>query len=60
MANMSYCMFRNTRIDLRDCVERMRDQDLDDVSADEIEALKAIVKMAHSIVEMEEDGLLPE
>lgn len=29
MANMSYCRFRNTVIDLRDCISNLEDHELD-------------------------------
>lgn len=29
MANMSYCRFRNTRLDLNDCLQTLRDGDFD-------------------------------
>ena len=50
MANMSYCRFRNTRIDLEDCVNALEnsmehkgtyvDEDFDEISQEEISAAK--------------------
>lgn len=38
MANMSYCRFRNTKIDLRDCLEALRDEE--ELSKEEYNACK--------------------
>lgn len=45
MANMSYCRFRNTRLDLRDCVDEMEQhgflEDMD-LSGEEQHAMNAM------------------
>lgn len=52
MANMSYCRFRNTLADLKDCVNALEnstehrgtyvDEDFDEISREEIQACKAM------------------
>lgn len=46
MSNMSYCRFRNTLQDLRDCYENMDDTDL---SAEEKRARRALLKLCDQI-----------
>lgn len=48
MANMSYCRFRNTRDDLRDCLENLNDPDM---SPEEIEAKADLLELCQSILE---------
>ena len=52
MANMSYCRFRNTSADLKDCISALEnsaewrgtyvDDDFDEISQEEIRACKAM------------------
>ena len=35
MANMSYCRFRNTLSDLRDCIDALNDEGIDGIEDDE-------------------------
>lgn len=52
MANMSYCRYHNTRIDLEDCVNALEnsmehkgsyfDEDFDEISQEEIRAAKGM------------------
>lgn len=55
MSNMSYCRFRNTLQDLRDCKEAMSDMTendtMDTLSPEEYAAMKALVRMAEEIKE---------
>lgn len=48
MGNMSYCMFRNTLGDLRECVRRMEDNDpntfIEDRDEGERKAFESLVK----------------
>ena len=61
MANMSYCRFRNTIIDLEDCFDALDDRDIE--SDEEKEAAKRILKMMaeflidNEIIYFDEDGL---
>ena len=47
MSNMSYCRFRNTLADLRDCYDSMDD---DDLSEEEATARRRLVKVCQDIV----------
>tara|TARA_R110000765_G_scaffold230132_4_gene333607 strand:+ start:6101 stop:6313 length:213 start_codon:yes stop_codon:yes gene_type:complete len=55
MSNMSYCRFQNTSIDLDDCVEAIRNQDLTDLSKREMDAFISLVEMAKDLAEDFED-----
>ena len=55
MANMSYCRFRNTLSDLRDCAEAIGDR----LSQEEHAARKKLVEVAKQIVQAEEMGDIP-
>lgn len=54
MANMSYCRFRNTLDDLRDCQENMDDADL---SYDEKTARYFLIKRCAEIADNYRDEL---
>jgi len=55
MANMSYCRFQNTSMDLADCVEALENYwDMDDLSTDEINGLEDLLAYAQNIVHMED------
>jgi hypothetical protein len=51
MANMSYCRFRNTLTDLKDC----RDNLFDDLGDDEHSAREKLVKVCRDIVEQADE-----
>ena len=53
MANMSYCRFENTDIDLRDCVDFIYEWDHEDISNREIEAMMSLLENAKTLVELE-------
>ena len=48
MANMSYCRFRNTLLDLQDCEENWED---DDLSMEEEKAREQLLSLCQSIVD---------
>lgn len=48
MGNMSYCRFRNTLTDLRDCAEHITD-DPEDMSDEEVVARDKLVKLCIEI-----------
>lgn len=48
MANMSYCRFQNTLIDLRDCYYNLDDEDL---SPEEENAKQQLISLCKDIVE---------
>ena len=61
MANMSYCRFRNTLTDLRDCLEALREEGLGCVdSIEEFEAREAMVAMAKKFVALHEELMAEE
>ena len=49
MSNMSYCRFQNTMSDLLDCWQWLCENDPDKLSADELNAFKRLVNIAHQI-----------
>lgn len=53
MANMSYCRFQNTRIDLRDCVDEMGNaeflEDLD-LSIEEKHAMNRMYQLCQDFI----------
>ena len=62
MANMSYCRFRNTALDLNDCLVALQeDSELVNLSEfrnqnqDEWRALKRLVALAKDIAEYEDE-----
>ena len=54
MANMSYCRFQNTAMDLADCLDALENHWDMDLSIDEIHGLENLLADAHRIVEMED------
>lgn len=50
MANMSYCRFRNTLEDFRDCYENLN-SDNDELSDEELKAAESLVHMAFNMVD---------
>ena len=58
MANMSYCRFRNTNIDMEDCIDALKEIEYDDEEISEEEA-ESCVEMFDSIIEyLDGEGLL--
>ena len=51
MANMSYCRFRNTRLDLDDCLQTLSDGDFDGEGGLSEEEHRACVKMFQDFIE---------
>lgn len=49
MGNMSYCRFRNTLPDLRDCYENI--DDIENANEDELRARKNLIKLCVEIAE---------
>jgi hypothetical protein len=48
MANMSYCRFRNSLEDLRDCYDNMDDNDM---SEEEKQARKRLIQLCREIAD---------
>ena len=55
MGNMSYCRFENTAADLRDCLEAIERNAINDLSSYEINGLESILRMAHELIEIEDE-----
>lgn len=58
MANMSYCRFHNTRMDMEDCIDALRDaeQGIEEISDSEINSCK---RMFNNIMEyLDKQGIL--
>lgn len=53
MSNMSYCRFRNTLEDLKDCFEHLHEEGLFD---EEERARKQLIKLCRDIAEECEDA----
>ena len=49
MSNMSYCRFRNTADDMRDCLDAVRDRE--SINVDERRALRTLVKLSVELLE---------
>lgn len=51
MANMSYCRFQNTFLDLRDCLRALQEEGIEGIeSADERAAAADLVKLAQTFI----------
>jgi hypothetical protein len=53
MPNMSYCRFENTTKDMRDCINAIEDQETDELSSYEVNALTSFLLLAREITELE-------
>ena len=51
MSNMSYCRFRNTLDDLRDCYDEMAFEDTSDLSAEEDKAMRCLIRLCRDIAQ---------
>lgn len=53
MSNMSYCRFRNTLSDLRDCYEELGEMNEPEteLSEEELRAFKSLVKLCRNIAD---------
>ncbi len=55
MPNMSYCRFENTTKDMRDCINAIEDQETDELSNYEVNALSEFLDLAREITNLEYD-----
>ena len=55
MGNMSYCRFKNTSMDLQDCLEAIENNELDDLVDYEYEGIQDILDCCEAILEYRED-----
>ena len=51
MGNMSYCRFKNTSMDLQDCLEAIENNELDDLVDYEYEGIQDILDCCEAILE---------
>ena len=54
MANMSYCRFQNTAMDLADCLDALENHWDMDLSTDEVNGLENLLADARELVYMED------
>ena len=50
--NMSYCRFRNTYNDLSDCVYALEDIDINDLSQEELWAMKKMRSLCEEYIDL--------
>ena len=55
MGNMSYCRFKNTSMDLQDCLEAIENNELDNLVDYEYEGIEDILAYCEAILEYRED-----
>ena len=51
MGNMSYCRFKNTSLDLGDCLDAIENNELDDMADFEYEGIRDILDYCEAILE---------
>jgi hypothetical protein len=51
MGNMSYCRFKNTSMDLQDCLEAIENNELEDLVDYEYEGIQDILDCCEAILE---------
>ena len=51
MGNMSYCRFKNTSIDLQDCLEAIENNEIEDLVDYEYEGIQDILDCCEAILE---------
>ena len=55
MANMSYCRFENTSRDLRDCLDAIENEEINDLSSYEKDGLESLLEYCETIFFMKEE-----
>ena len=55
MPNMSYCRFENTARALRDCVNAIQDNEVNDLSTYEVNGLAELQLLAMDVVSMQNE-----
>lgn len=53
MSNMTYCMFRNTKNDLTDCLDKLQQDNGQVCSQGELEAAEEMMQICREILEWE-------
>lgn len=56
MANMSYCQYRNTSTDLKQCIDALYEDGLDDLSSDELKATDRLYNLCREYMDAYEDA----
>ena len=51
MGNMSYCRFKNTSMDLQDCLEAIENKEIHDMADFEYEGIRDILDYCEAILE---------
>ena len=51
MGNMSYCRFKNTSMDLQDCLEAIENNEIEDLVDYEYEGIRDILDYCEAILE---------
>lgn len=57
MPNMTYCMFYNTYLDLKDCEEALENKEFDELSESERKYAKKLIELCRQIADDNEDRL---
>ena len=55
MGNMSYCRFKNTSLDLGDCLDAIEREEIHDMADFEYEGIRDILDYCEAILEYRED-----
>ena len=55
MGNMSYCRFKNTSMDLQDCLEAIENNEIHDLVDYEYEGIQDILDYCEAILEYREE-----
>tara|TARA_B100000497_G_scaffold74299_1_gene83263 strand:- start:1916 stop:2128 length:213 start_codon:yes stop_codon:yes gene_type:complete len=55
MPNMSYCRFENTARALKDCINAIQDNEVNDLSTYEVDGLAELQLLAMDIVAMQDE-----
>ena len=51
MGNMSYCRFQNTLKDLQDCFDALQEENLEDLSNEELRSAQEMLQLCEQFVE---------
>ena len=57
MSNMSYVAFQNTAPDVRDCLEKLESEGVQELSDEELRAAKRLLEYARELVNVHADDI---
>jgi len=57
MPNMSYCRFQNTLSDLQDCFDALHEENLEDLSSDELRSAQDMALLCEQFLEEHQEKL---